>query len=85
MYGNDFTPPGQAETIRVFYRDVIGLPGQRQIEQHVAWTVQDLVDHLSVSRSWLERNFRKMLNRSPQAEPRRPRRDHRGRTLWWRL
>jgi len=31
-------------------------------------TVQDLVDHLSVSRSWLERNFRKLLNRSPQAE-----------------
>jgi LacI family transcriptional regulator len=31
-------------------------------------TVQHLVDHLSVSRSWLERNFRKLLNRSPQAE-----------------
>jgi len=31
-------------------------------------TVQDLVDQLSVSRSWLERNFRKLLNRSPQAE-----------------
>jgi LacI family transcriptional regulator len=31
-------------------------------------SVQDLVDHLSVSRSWLERNFRKLLNRSPQAE-----------------
>jgi len=31
-------------------------------------SVQDLVDHLAVSRSWLERNFRKLLNRSPQAE-----------------
>ena len=31
-------------------------------------SVQDLVNHLSVSRSWLERNFRKLLNRSPQAE-----------------
>jgi LacI family transcriptional regulator len=31
-------------------------------------TVQDVVDHLSVSRSWLERNFRKLLNRSPQNE-----------------
>jgi LacI family transcriptional regulator len=30
-------------------------------------TVQDLLDHLCVSRSWLERNFRKSLNRSPQA------------------
>jgi LacI family transcriptional regulator len=27
-----------------------------------------LLSHLSVSRSWLERNFRKLLNRSPQAE-----------------
>ncbi|MBL9163265.1 MAG: XylR family transcriptional regulator [Planctomycetaceae bacterium] len=31
-------------------------------------TVTDLLAHLSVSRSWLERNFRKLLNRSPQAE-----------------
>jgi LacI family transcriptional regulator len=31
-------------------------------------TVQNLLDHLSVSRSWLERNFRRLLNRSPQAE-----------------
>lgn len=31
-------------------------------------TVSDLLAHLSVSRSWLERNFRKLLNRSPQAE-----------------
>lgn len=31
-------------------------------------SVQDVVDHLSVSRSWLERIFRKQLNRSPQAE-----------------
>ena len=30
-------------------------------------TVQDLLDHLCVSRSWLERNFRKLVNRSPQA------------------
>jgi LacI family transcriptional regulator len=30
--------------------------------------VQDVVDALSVSRSWLERNFRKLLNRSPQGE-----------------
>jgi LacI family transcriptional regulator len=31
-------------------------------------SVQQVLDHLSVSRSWLERNFRKLLNRSPQAE-----------------
>jgi LacI family transcriptional regulator len=31
-------------------------------------TVQQVVDHLDISRSWLERNFRKLLNRSPQAE-----------------
>jgi LacI family transcriptional regulator len=31
-------------------------------------TVQQVIDHLHVSRSWLERNFRKLLNRSPQAE-----------------
>jgi LacI family transcriptional regulator len=31
-------------------------------------TVQQVLDHLAVSRSWLERNFRKLLNRSPQAE-----------------
>jgi LacI family transcriptional regulator len=31
-------------------------------------SVQDVLDHLRVSRSWLERNFRKLLNRSPQAE-----------------
>lgn len=31
-------------------------------------SVSDLLEHLSVSRSWLERNFRKLLNRSPQAE-----------------
>jgi LacI family transcriptional regulator len=31
-------------------------------------TVQQVLDHVSVSRSWLERNFRKLLNRSPQAE-----------------
>jgi LacI family transcriptional regulator len=31
-------------------------------------TVQQVLDHISVSRSWLERNFRKLLNRSPQAE-----------------
>jgi LacI family transcriptional regulator, galactose operon repressor len=30
-------------------------------------TVQDLLDHLCVSRSWLERNFRKLVNRSPQS------------------
>jgi LacI family transcriptional regulator len=30
-------------------------------------TVQDLLDHLRVSRSWLERNFRKLIHRSPQA------------------
>jgi LacI family transcriptional regulator len=30
-------------------------------------SVQDLLDHLCVSRSWLERNFRKLLSRSPQA------------------
>jgi LacI family transcriptional regulator len=30
-------------------------------------SVQDLLDHLCVSRSWLERNFRKLVNRSPQA------------------
>jgi LacI family transcriptional regulator len=30
-------------------------------------TVQDLLDHLCVSRSWLERNFRKLISRSPQA------------------
>jgi LacI family transcriptional regulator len=30
-------------------------------------TVQHLLEHLCVSRSWLERNFRKLLNRSPQA------------------
>ena len=29
---------------------------------------RNVLDHLSVSRSWLERNFRKLLNRSPQAE-----------------
>jgi len=31
-------------------------------------TVQDIVNHLSVSRSWLERRFRQQLDRSPQAE-----------------
>jgi LacI family transcriptional regulator len=31
-------------------------------------SVQNVLDHLRVSRSWLERNFRKLLNRSPQAE-----------------
>jgi LacI family transcriptional regulator len=31
-------------------------------------TVQQVLDYLVVSRSWLERNFRKILNRSPQAE-----------------
>jgi len=31
-------------------------------------SVQDILDHLRVSRSWLERKFRKLLNRSPQAE-----------------
>jgi LacI family transcriptional regulator len=31
-------------------------------------TVQQVLEHLVVSRSWLERNFRKILNRSPQAE-----------------
>jgi LacI family transcriptional regulator len=31
-------------------------------------TVPQVLEHLSVSRSWLERNFRKLLNRSPQAE-----------------
>lgn len=31
-------------------------------------SVQQVLEHLSVSRSWLERNFRKLLNRSPQAE-----------------
>jgi LacI family transcriptional regulator len=31
-------------------------------------TVNELLEHLSVSRSWLERNFRKLLNHSPQAE-----------------
>jgi LacI family transcriptional regulator len=31
-------------------------------------SVQHVLDHLRVSRSWLERNFRKLLNRSPQAE-----------------
>lgn len=30
-------------------------------------SVQDLLDHLCVSRSWLERNFRKLVNRSQQA------------------
>jgi LacI family transcriptional regulator len=30
-------------------------------------TVQHLVDHLCVSRSWLERSFRRLLNRSPQS------------------
>jgi LacI family transcriptional regulator len=30
-------------------------------------SVQELLDHLCVSRSWLERNFRKLLSRSPQA------------------
>jgi LacI family transcriptional regulator len=30
-------------------------------------SVQDLVDHLRVSRSWLERSFRRLLNRSPQS------------------
>jgi LacI family transcriptional regulator len=30
-------------------------------------TVQDLVDHLHVSRSWLERSFRRLLSRSPQS------------------
>jgi LacI family transcriptional regulator len=31
-------------------------------------TVQNLLDHLCVSRSWLEKKFRKLLGRSPQAE-----------------
>jgi len=31
-------------------------------------TVQAVLDHVPVSRSWLERNFRKHLKRSPQAE-----------------
>jgi LacI family transcriptional regulator len=31
-------------------------------------TVQEILDHVAVSRSWLERNFRKLLSRSPQAE-----------------
>lgn len=31
-------------------------------------TVNDVVEHLSVSRSWLERSFRKQVRHSPQAE-----------------
>jgi LacI family transcriptional regulator len=31
-------------------------------------SVQELLDHLCVSRSWLEKKFRKLLGRSPQAE-----------------
>jgi LacI family transcriptional regulator len=34
-------------------------------------TVQDVLNHLRVSRSWLERGFRNHLGRSPQAEIRR--------------
>ncbi len=31
-------------------------------------TVNDVLNHLSVSRSWLERSFRKLVKHSPQAE-----------------
>ena len=34
-------------------------------------SVQDVLGHLCVSRSWLERNFRKLLNHSPQGEIRK--------------
>lgn len=34
-------------------------------------TVQDVLSHITVSRSWLERGFRTHLGRSPQAEIRR--------------
>ena len=42
----------------------------RYIREHACHgiTVHDVLDHVPVSRSWLERNFRKRLNRSPQAE-----------------
>jgi LacI family transcriptional regulator len=41
----------------------------RFIREHACegMTVQHLIDHLRVSRSWLERSFRKLLGRSPQA------------------
>jgi LacI family transcriptional regulator, galactose operon repressor len=41
----------------------------RFIREHACegMTVQNLLEHLCVSRSWLERNFRKLVNRSPQA------------------
>jgi LacI family transcriptional regulator len=31
-------------------------------------TVHEVLEHVAASRSWLERNFRKLLSRSPQAE-----------------
>ena len=45
----------------------------RFIREHACegTTVQDVLDHLRVSRSWLERGFRTHLGRSPQAEIRR--------------
>ncbi len=39
-------------------------------------SVQDVLNHFSVSRSWLERGFRNHLGRSPQAEIRRLQIDH---------
>lgn len=38
--------------------------------------VQDVLNHISVSRSWLERGFRTHLGRSPQTEIRRMQIDH---------
>jgi LacI family transcriptional regulator len=56
--------------------DIVAIPDAdvaaalRYIREHACdgATVDDLLKRVSVSRSWLERNFRKHLNRSPNAE-----------------
>jgi LacI family transcriptional regulator len=50
--------------------DPVIVSALRFIREHACegTTVQALLDHLCVSRSWLEKKFRKLLGRSPQAE-----------------
>jgi LacI family transcriptional regulator len=50
--------------------DPVIVSALRFIREHACegTTVQELLDHLCVSRSWLEKKFRKLLGRSPQAE-----------------
>jgi LacI family transcriptional regulator len=50
--------------------DPVIVSALRFIREHACegTTVQELLNHLCVSRSWLEKKFRKLLGRSPQAE-----------------